>query len=96
MAPPARSYYLRFIVKDRPGIVASITAALARHGINVDALVQEPGFSKDHLPFVVTVEPCEQTALDAACREIDAEDFHAEPPLVMPVLPGEEHAAPVH
>lgn len=96
VAPPARSYYLRFIVKDRPGILASITTALARHHINVDAVLQEPGFPKDHLPFVVTVEPCEQTALNAALRDIDAENFHAEPPLVMPVLPGEEHAAPVH
>ena len=71
-------------------------AALARHGINVDAVLQEPGFPKDHLPFVVTVESCEQTALNAALRDIDAENFHAEPPLVMPVLPGEEHVAPVH
>ena len=46
--------------------------------------------------LVVTVEPCEQTALTAALRDIDAENFHAEPPLVMPVLPGEEHVAPVH
>lgn len=88
-APPARPYYLRFSVKDRPGILASITVALARHGINVDAVLQESGFPKDHLPFVVTVEPCEATALAGAMREIEAEDFHAEPVLVMPVLPGE-------
>ncbi|MEQ1898740.1 MAG: homoserine dehydrogenase [Vicinamibacterales bacterium] len=86
---PARPYYLRFSVKDRPGILASITVALARHGINVDAVLQESGFPKDHLPFVVTVEPCEATALDGAMRDIEAEDFHAEPVLVMPVLPGE-------
>ena len=86
---PARPYYLRFSVKDRPGILASITVALARHGINVDAVLQESGFPKDHLPFVVTVEPCEGTALDGAMRDIEAEDFHAEPVLVMPVLPGE-------
>lgn len=88
-APPPRAYNLRFSVKDRPGILASITAALARHGINVDAVLQESGFPKDHLPFVVTVEPCEATALTAAIREIEAEDFHAEPVLVMPVLHGE-------
>ena len=88
-AAPMRPYYIRFSVKDRPGILASITVALARHGINVDAVLQESGFPKDHLPFVVTVEPCEATALAGAMREIDAEDFHAEPVLVMPVLPGE-------
>lgn len=86
---PPRPYYLRFSVKDRPGILASITVALARHGINVDAVLQESGFPKDHLPFVVTVEPCEATALEGAMRDIEAEDFHAEPVLVMPVLPGE-------
>jgi homoserine dehydrogenase len=88
-APPARAYCLRFSVKDRPGILASITVALARHGINVDAVLQESGFPKDHLPFVVTVEPCEATALAGAMHEMEAEDFHAEPVLVMPVLPGE-------
>jgi homoserine dehydrogenase len=96
VAPPARPYYLRFVVRDRPGILASITASLAQHDINVDAVLQEPGFPKDHLPFVVTVEACEHTALNAALDEIDAENFHAEPPLVMPVLPGEDHVAPMH
>ena len=28
-------------------------------------------------------------------RDIEPESFHAEPPLVMPVLSGEEHVAPV-
>jgi homoserine dehydrogenase len=93
--PPPRAYYLRFVVRDRPGILAVITASLAGHGINVDAVLQEPGFPKDHLPFVVTVEPCDHAALAGAMADILAEDFHAEPPLVMPVLVGEEHAAPV-
>ncbi len=87
--PPVRPYYLRFVVKDHPGILAAITAALARYDINVDAVLQESGFPKDHLPFVVTVEPCEAGALAGALRDIEAEDFHAEPVLVMPVLPGE-------
>ena len=42
--PPARPYYLRFVVQDRPGILASIAAALARQGINLDAVLQEPGY----------------------------------------------------
>ncbi len=93
--PHPRSYYLRFVVKDRPGILAAITAALARHGINVDAVLQEPGFPKDHLPFVVTVEPCEEAALQDALHDVTDESFHAEAPLVLPVLPGEDHAAAV-
>jgi homoserine dehydrogenase len=83
---PARPYYLRFVVKDRPGILASISASLARQSINLDAVLQEPGYRKDALPFVITVEPCEESALRAAMSEIGNQDFNAKPPLVMPIL----------
>ena len=87
--PPARPYYLRFVVQDRPGILASIAASLARQGINLDAVLQEPGYPKDSLPFVITVEPCEEAALATAVREIAGADFHSEPPLALPMLLGE-------
>ena len=88
--PPARAYYLRFVVRDRPGILASIAASLARQGINLDAVLQEPGYPKDALPFVITVEPCEEAALNTALTEIAAANFHAEPPLALPMLLGDE------
>lgn len=88
--PPAMPYYLRFVVKDRPGILASIAASLARQGINLDAVLQEPGYPKDALPFVITVEACDEAALGKAVQEIAAADFHAEPPLALPMLLGED------
>ena len=87
--PPARPYYLRFVIRDRPGITASIATSLARQGINLEAVLQEPGYPKDALPFVITVEPCEEAALAAAMQEIEAADFHAEPPLALPMLLGD-------
>ena len=90
VAPPARPYYLRFVVKDRQGILSSIAGSLADQGINLDAVLQEPGYPKDALPFVITVEPCEEAALVAALREIAGADFHAEPPLALPMLLGED------
>jgi homoserine dehydrogenase len=86
---PARPYYLRFVVHDRPGILATIAAALARQHVNLDAVLQEPGYPKDRLPFVITVEACEETALRAALGDIQALDWHAEPPLALPMLAGE-------
>jgi homoserine dehydrogenase len=88
--PPARAYYLRFIVRDKPGIIALIASALAKQHINLDALLQEPGYPKDALPFVITVEPCEEAALNAALQEITKSDFLAEPPLALPMLLGDE------
>ena len=88
-APP-RPYYLRFVVRDRPGIIASIASTLAGEGINFDALLQEPGYPKDSLPFVITVEACEESAVNKAIQAIGKEDFHAEPPLALPMLLGED------
>src|SRR5262249_32809709 len=84
--PPARPYYLRFVVKDRPGILATIAAALARQHVNLDAVLQEPGFPKDSLPFVITGEAWEEGAFRAALTEIGAAEWHAEPPLALPML----------
>jgi homoserine dehydrogenase len=87
-APP-RPYYLRFVIRDRPGIVALIAESLARRGINLEAMLQEPGYPKDALPFVITVEACEESALQAALGDIGLADFHAETPLALPMLLGD-------
>ena len=84
--PPARAYYLRFVVRDRPGILAAIALALAEEHVNLDAVLQEPGYPKDALPFVITVEACAEAALRRALDRISAEAWHAEPPLALPML----------
>jgi len=86
VAPAPMPYYLRFVVRDCPGIIATIAAALAKQDINLDALHQETGYPKDSLPFVITVEPCEEAALLAALGEIGRAPWHAEPPLALPML----------
>ncbi len=80
---------VRFLVKDRPGIVAGIASALAREGINIDALLQKPGYGKASLPFVVTVEPCPGSALRRALAEVEEMDCLLEPPLEMEILEAE-------
>jgi len=74
-------YYLRFVVKDRPGIVASIAAILASFEINVDAVFQKPGHAKEKLPFVITVEPCSNAKVQAAMEQVSQCEFLVEPPL---------------
>jgi homoserine dehydrogenase len=79
-------YFLRFVVTDRPGIVASIAAILANFEINVDAVFQRPGHDKSKLPFVVTVEACTSAKLNAALAEISRKDFLVEPPLKLRIF----------
>jgi homoserine dehydrogenase len=79
-------HYIRFMVKDRPGIVAEITGALAREKINIRAIVQKPGFPSDALPFVVTVEPCKSSALKRALAGIRTQDYLLVEPLDLQML----------
>jgi homoserine dehydrogenase len=81
-------HYLRFVVRDRPGIIASIAGAMDRYGINIDAVLQLPAPSKSALPFVVTVEACAPTTLSQAMYDIGRLDFHVEPPIDLPILEG--------
>jgi homoserine dehydrogenase len=79
-------HYIRFLVDDRPGIVAEITGALAREKINIRAIVQKPGYPHHALPFVVTVEPCKSSALQLALESIRTMDCLLEPPLDLQML----------
>jgi homoserine dehydrogenase len=83
-------HYIRFVVKDCPGIVSEIAGALAAEGINIHALFQRPGYGKDSLPFVVTVEPCANSALKRALARISGKEWQAAPPLDLQILEPEE------
>jgi len=79
-------HYIRFLVKDRPGIVAAITSALAEEKINIRAIVQKPGYPANALPFVVTVEPCKSSALKRALERIRTMDCMIVEPLDLQML----------
>jgi homoserine dehydrogenase len=79
-------HYIRFLVCDRPGIVAAITGALANEQINIRAIVQKPGYPADALPFVVTVEPCKSSALQRALAPVRALDCMLVEPLDLQML----------
>ena len=79
-------HYIRFVVKDRPGIVAALATVLAKHNIGIDALLQKPGFDESSLPFVMTVEACNSSELNTALKEIARMNFHVQPPLCLPIF----------
>jgi homoserine dehydrogenase len=82
----ATPYYVRFTVVDRPGIIAGLASVFAKHDINIDAILQEPGFPVSHRPFIVSLDAAPTAAVSAALGEIAGFDFHIEPMLAMPVF----------
>jgi homoserine dehydrogenase len=79
-------WYLRFFVRDQPGIVARLAEILAAHHLNIDSLLQKPGFEKSALPFVITLEPCRDSQLHPALEEMAKLDFAVRPCLCLPIL----------
>src|SRR5271166_3328370 len=79
-------WYLRFFVRDQPGIVARLAQILAAHHLNIDSLLQKPGFDKAALPFVITLEPCRDSQLHPALEQMAGLDFAIRPCLCLPIL----------
>jgi homoserine dehydrogenase len=79
------AYYMRFLVNDRPGIIAALSKILAEKHISLDAVLQLPSDSKQNLPFVITVEPTSEQAIREAVLEMERLDFMTETPLALPM-----------
>ena len=79
-------HYVRCVVADRPGIIAALAGVFSHYEINVDSVLQEPGWDKHELPTVITLESCDSAIMERAVRELAGFDFHVRPPLWMPVL----------
>jgi homoserine dehydrogenase len=83
-------HYLRFVVDDRPGIVAGIAGALAKVGANIDSLLQHPGHPKNRLPFVITTEPCLTSTMEKSVAAMAKMDCMLERPLCLQILATDE------
>lgn len=68
-------YYLRFTVKDVPGVLARIANTLAARSISI-AAVQQPEQSVEGgaVPLVLVTHPAREADLRAAIEEIDGYD----------------------
>ncbi len=86
------SWFMRLTVKDGPGLLLRAAEAIAREGINIDSVIQEPHMRKDRLSFVMTLEPTLEATMERAVRTINAFEFMREPVLLLPMISSvEEH-----
>ena len=69
------SWFLRLTVKDGPGLLSRAADAIAREGINIDSVIQEPHMRKDKLSFVMTLEPTLEATVERAVKSINQFEF---------------------
>jgi len=79
-------WYLRFFVRDQPGIIARLAEILATYHLNIDSVLQKPDCDKAALPFVITLEPCHDSMLHPALEKMSGLDFAIRPCLCLPIL----------
>jgi len=79
--------YIRFVVADRPGVLAEITAAMRDAGVSIESLIQKGRHEEEGEVIVamVTHEGPER-AVSEALRLLDGSPSLARPPLVMHIL----------
>lgn len=65
------SYYLRFSVIDKPGVLAGIASELAEHGISIASVSQEERKEGQTVPVIILTHKAEEGNMRKAIAKID-------------------------
>jgi homoserine dehydrogenase len=81
-------FYLRLLVADRPGVLADVAGALARHGISISSVIQHEALEESEgetVPLVIMPHTALTGAFRAAVAEIARLNFLKGPAVYYPV-----------
>ena len=79
------AFFLRVRLADRSGALASLTEALANHGVSVDKLLQESADDSDVSPVAIVTHVCSRGDIDAASARVSALEASVGAPQVIPI-----------
>lgn len=72
-------YYLRFMVVDRPGVLAQIAGELGRCGISISSMLQQGRREEQTVPVVIKTHMAQERDIQTALCEINRKPFVSEP-----------------
>jgi homoserine dehydrogenase len=87
---PARSLgraYLRFLVKDEPGVIAAVSETLAEAGVSIESFLQKPVADAEGVPIVLTTHSVAESVLKAAIDRIAELSAVLERPRLLRIAP---------
>lgn len=64
-------YYLRFMVVDRPGVLAQIAGVLGQFGISISSMLQQGRRAGQTVSIVIKTHMAKERDVQAALREIN-------------------------
>jgi homoserine dehydrogenase len=72
-------YYLRFMVVDRPGVLAQIAGELGRFGISISSMLQQGRRVGQTVSIVMKTHMAKEREIQSALREINRMNCVSEP-----------------
>ncbi len=80
------SFYLRFTVADRPGVLAEITAAMRDAGVSIESLIQRGEAPDGGVLLVMTTHKCTEANVAKALAGLKGSSSLIGAPMLMPIL----------
>ncbi|HLV31245.1 MAG TPA: homoserine dehydrogenase [Chitinispirillaceae bacterium] len=68
-------YYLRFTVKDKPYVLASISSVLGKQNISIASVIQKEGYSDNSVPVIILTHQASEKGIRTALSEIEKTGF---------------------
>ena len=72
-------YYLRFMVTDRPGVLAQIAGELGGCGISISSMLQKGRREGQTVPIVIKTHTARERDVQTALSQINRMSFMSEP-----------------
>jgi len=81
----SHEHYIRFLLADRPGVLARITSILAKEGISIATVSQHEQARRGNIPVVMRTHLAKEAALRRALTRIGELDDSRTHPVVIRV-----------
>jgi len=78
--------YLRLRVRDRPGVLAEITAAMRDAGVSIESLIQRSAVEDEGVLVAIVTHAGAQSRIDDTFRRLAGSDSLLDDPMVMHIL----------
>jgi homoserine dehydrogenase len=88
-AGPDKAFYVRLMVVDQPGVLATVTAILQKHDISVEGLLQQGRAPGDVVALVMTTHETPVASMTRALDEMEQLPIVNAKPVAMPILPAD-------
>jgi len=77
------AYYIRLMVKDEPGVIADVAAALRDQKVSLESMIQRGRSPSEAVPVVLTTHATVEAAMQRALAQIGKLDSVLEPPQII-------------